>query len=185
MFSTAQIALIKADILANPDLNSVPNSNVGSMEVARLYSLPSTLDVWRTEAPVSAIMDAINWPAFTPQEPADGTVIYTNRLLMIQTKQINLQSMLQGRATVDASKANLRAGLRDAVTALPAGASGASISAGGAAGANVMQALTRKATRLEKLFATGADVVTGPVTAKLLAYEGAISSDEVQTARES
>ncbi len=182
--TNAQIAALKADILANPDLNSLPLSNLGSIEIARLYNLASTQDVWRTEAPVNAINDAIDWSKFTPADAADSTAIYTNRVLLIQTKQMNLQSMLQGRTTVDASRANLRAGLRDAVTALPAGAAGASVVAGGAGGVNVLNAMVRKATRFEKLFA-GADATTGTVTAKLLVVEGMVSGDEVQTARES
>ena len=180
----AQLTALKADILANPDLNSQPMSNLGSIEIARLYNSASTTDVWRTDAPVNAINDAINWSSFTPVDVADGTAIYTNRLLLIQTKQINLQSMLQGRTSVDASRANLRAGLRDAVTALPAGVAGAAIAAGGPGGVTVLNALVRKATRAEKLFAV-TDATTGSVTAKLLVFEGTVSGDEVQTARES
>jgi len=184
MLTTAQIAALKADILANPDLASQPMSNLGSVAIADLYNAASTTDVWRTDASVNAISDAIDWSKFTPVADADSTVLDTNRMLRIQTKQMNLQSMLQGRATVDASKPFIRAGIRDATIALPAGAAGASISASGAGGVNVLNAMTRKATRFEKLFA-GADATTGGVTAKLLIVEGFVSSDEIQTARES
>ena len=182
--TTAQIATLKADIAANSDTNSQPMSNAGHAEIARLYNLASTTDVWRTDAPVSGIADAINWAAYTPTDTPDGTALYTNRALVIQTKQMNLQMMLQGRTTVDASRANIRAGLRDAVTGLPAGASGAVVVAGGANGITVLTALTRKALRIEKLF-MGATATTGPVTANLLVYEGGIAADEVATARES
>ena len=180
----AQIAALKADIAANADMHTQPMNGAGHAAIIALYNAASTTDVWRTDAPVNAIMDAINWSAFTPVEPADGTALYTNRLLLIQTKQINLQSMLQGRTTVDASKANLRAGLRDAVTTLPAGASGASISAAGASGVNVLNALVRKATRFEKLFAIF-PAVTGSVTANLLVLEGSLSTSDLEIARES
>ncbi len=191
--TTVQIAALKADILANPDLNSQPVTNLGAIEIARLYNLESTQPVWRTEAPVNAINDAIDWSKFTPVDsvPAANAVSgnaeihqFNGRLLMIQTKQMNLQSMLQGRTIVDASKANIRAGLRDAVIALPAGASGANVVAGGSGGVTVLNAMTRMATRFEKLFA-GADATTGAVTAKLLVIEGAVSGEEIQTARES
>lgn len=184
MLTTTQLATLKADILANADMNTQPSSNAGAFAIAALYNVASTTDVWRTEASVSGITDAINWATFTPADAADNTATYTNRLLIIQTKQINLQSMLQGRTTVDASKANLRAGLRDAVTGLPAGASGAAISAGGAGGITVLNAMTRKATRYEKLFATST-AQTGSVTANLLVVEGAVSVDDIQAARES
>lgn len=179
-----QLAIIKADIEANPDLSSQPLTNLGSVAIASLYNALSATDVWRTDAPVQAIYDAIDWSKFTPLEAADGTVIYTNRMLNIQTKQMNLQNMLQGRSTVNASKVNLRAGLRDAVTALPAGASGASVAAGGASGVLVLAACIRKATRFEKLFAT-VDSTTGNNTAKLLVIEGSVSADTIQQARES
>lgn len=182
--TTAQLATLKADILANSDMNAQPAGNTGAYAIAALYNAASSTDVWRTEAPVSAITDAIDWSKYTPVDAADGTAIFTNRLLVIQTKQMNLQSMIQGRTSVDASKANLRAGLRDAVIALPAGASGAAVAAGGTGGATVLAALVRKATRFEKLFAV-TSAQTGTVTANLLALEGNVSSDDVQTARES
>ncbi len=183
MLTTAQLTTLKADILASGDMNTQPMTSAGANAIAALYNVPSTQDIWRTEAPVNAIYDAISWASFTPSDTVDATATYTNRLLMIQTKQMNLQSMTQGRTTVDASKANLRAGLRDAVTGLPAGASGASINAGGAGGVTVLNTLVRKATRFEKVFAI-TSATTGAVTANLLVIEGNVSSDDVQAARE-
>lgn len=180
----AQLATLKADILASPDMASQPMTSAGAFAIAALYNAASTTDVWRTDAPVQSIYDAIDWSKFTPVDAADGTTIYSNRLLLIQTKQMNLTNILQGRSTVDASKANLRAGLRDAVIALPAGASGASVVAGGAGGVNVLNACVRKATRFEKLFAT-TQATTGTVTANLLVLEGSVSTDDIQAARES
>lgn len=177
----AQIAAVAADILANGDLNSHPRTYAGAQAITALYNTATATDVWRTEAPVQGIYDAINWSAYTPNDAPDNTATYTNRVLNIQTKQMNLQNILQGRSTVDASKANLRAGLRDAVIALPAGAGGANVSAGGAGGATVLAACIRKATRIEKLFATQT-ATTGAVTANLLTFEGAITSDDVQQA---
>jgi hypothetical protein len=191
--TTAQIAVLKADILANPDLHSQPMSNLGSQEIARLYNMPSTTDVWRPDASTSAIKDAIDWTKYTPQDaiPAidaatgNGAIhTFVARGELIQIKQNNLYAILVGLDTLDATKPTLRSGLRDATTALPAGVNGASVSAGGAAGVNVLNAMMRKATRFEKLFATS-DSATGAVTAKLLVIEGAVSSDDIQTARES
>lgn len=188
--NTTQVAALKADILASVDMNTLPTTSAGIYAIQQLYNAPSTTDVWRTDASVSAITDAISWSIFTPADTmpaadaATGNAAihqFNGRLLAIQTKQINLQSMLQGRTTVDASKANLRAGLRDAVTGLPAGASGAAISAGGAGGATVLNAMTRKATRFEKLFAS-TTATTGSITANLLVLEGAVSFGDVETA---
>jgi len=182
--NSAQLATLKADINLNADTKDQPMTSAGNDAIRSLYNAVSTQDVWQTSAPVQSVYDAIDWSKFTPVDAADATVTYTNRLMLIQTKQMNLQSMLQGRTTVDASKANLRAGLRDAVIALPAGISGVPISAGGSGGATVLNALMRKATRFEKLFAT-TPAVTGPSTANLLVVEGNLSIDDIQIARES
>lgn len=185
----SQLAAIKADILASPDLNAQPNNSDGAYEIARLYNLPAspTFNVWRTDAPVDAILDAINWSLYTPQDAADNTATYTNRLLAIQTKQMNLQNMLIGRSSINAAKVNIRAGLRDAVIAVPAGASGAAVSPGGASGATVLAACIRNATRIEKLLATasqGSDT-TGTTTARVMGFEGQVSYQDIEAARAS
>lgn len=184
MLTTAQIATLKADILANSDTNTQPMSSSGNFAIQALYNVASSTDVWRTEAPIDAIYDALDWSKYTMADAADSTVLQTNRLLQIQTKQMNLQNMLQGRSTVNAAKANLRAGLRDAVVALPAGVGGAAVSVAGASGVTVLTACTRKANRYEKLYAT-TQATTGTVTANLLVVEGVLSVDDIQLARES
>jgi len=184
MLTTQQLQAIKADIAASADMNTLPANSDGSFEIARLYNLPSTTDVWRTDAPTKAIFDAINWAAFTPTDAPDATATYTNRILAIQTKQMNLQNMLTGRDAIDASKANIRAGLRDAVIALPSGANGAAVSAGGASGATVLAACVRKATRLEKLLSSG-PVTTGTTSANVMGWEGSVSYQEIDAAKAS
>ena len=183
----SQLAAIKADILANADMNTLPANSDGSFAIAALYNQPAvpTFTVWRTDASVAAILDAINWSLYTPNDAADGTAIYTNRLLAVQTKQMNLQNMVQGRDRLDCSKVNIRAGLRDAVTSVPAGTGGAAVSPGGASGAAVLNNCTRPATRIEKLLATasqGSDT-TGAVTARVLGFEGSVSYQDIDAAR--
>lgn len=185
----AQLATLKADILADNTLAAKPLTSAGALEIATAYAVVGAVDVWRTEAKVADVLDAINFAAYTPNDAAldnDTAAVAaakTNRLLAIQTKQINLQMMTQGRDTLNASKANIRGSLRDAVINLPSGAGGSSIQAGGANGATVLAACVRKANRFEALFATG-PVSTGGTSAKLLALEGNVSSDDVQAARE-
>lgn len=180
----AQLATIKADILAQGDLNIYPANSDGSFAIAALYNLPAspTFNVWRTDASVQDIYDAINWSQYTPVDAPEATGIYTARALAIQTKQMNLQNMLQGRTTIDCSKTNVRAGLRDAVVAVPAGASGAAVSPGGASGATVLANCIRPATRLEKLLSTGS-ATTGSTTANLLGFEGSVSYSTIDLAR--
>jgi hypothetical protein len=179
----AQLAALKADILSDPAFTGLPANLDGAYEISAAYAVVVAVDVWRTDANVAAIYDAIDWTKYTPTDAPDGSAIYTNRVLAVQTKQINLQNMLQGRQTVDASLAHIRSGLRDAVIALPTGAGGAATSAGGPSGATVVSALTRKANRGEALFAAG-PVQTGTVSAKILAFEGTLTPEQVQQARE-
>lgn len=131
----------------------------------------SATTVWRTDAPVSAILDSITWSSYTPNDAPDATTLWLNRALASQIKQMNLQIMLQGRSTVDASKTTFRAGLRDAVIALPTGAGGASVAAGGASGATTLGVCTRLAKRVEAALVT-APQNTGTVSASILTFEG-------------
>ena len=92
---------------------------------------------------------------------------------------MNLQKLTIGRETVYASKVNVRKGLQDAVTQLPAGTAGAYVSAGGAAGVTVLTAMLRNATRAEKLLNTGTST-TGTVTANLLGFEGTVMDRDIE-----
>lgn len=186
ILTNAQNLTLKADITANAGAlgNAIIERN-GPL-IAAFYNAIASPDffVWQTKAPVSLIFDSINWDKFTQADPADSTVLQSNRLLIVQTKQMNLQNMLIGRDTIDASKVNIRAGLRDATTALPTGAAGAVISASGASAATLLTALLRKATVLEKLLNVGS-ATTGAVTGNLLGVEGAISGDQILVAMDS
>lgn len=179
MLNTTQLTTLKNAILAETDPTIVAARNAGATgAIADWYNLPSTTSVWKTSTMVSEISDAIEWAKFTPNSAPDTTALYTNRILSVQTKQMNLQNIIMGKETINTGKANIREGLRDSVINLPTGAAGASLSAGGAGGVNVLNACKRFATNCESLFAT-VDAVTGSVTAKLLTVEGNISNEDV------
>ncbi len=144
---------------------------------------------WRTDAPVDAVLDAITFASYTPNDAvlaADTDPTLSRKigwLLTVQTKQMNLQLMLQGRQTINAAKVNVRAGLRDAVIQVPTGANGANTSPGGASGATVLANCTRTATRAEVMLAAasqGSDT-TGSTTARVLTFEGEVSDVEAAT----
>lgn len=188
MLTAAQLQTLKTELTTDPTGQGYPAmiaAGTFSPIVDSLNGYPTPdFMVWRTDTPVTDISDATDWAKFTPVDAPDLTAIFTNRALVIQTKQMNLQTMLLmgGRSgTLDTSKANIRAGLRDAVIQLPAGASGAAVTAGGVSGATVLAACTRKARRIEKVLSTG-NATTGSTTANLLGYEGAVSLDDVVTA---
>jgi hypothetical protein len=208
----AQLTALKTDALANT--NTIPagqpwtgsfsgqqvkdvfanTSGDASAAVAGWYGLTASpnFSVWQTAAKVKDILDAITWANFTPTSAVDDATLTTaliaaqrqTQLLAIQTKQMNLQNMVIGRDTVDASKANIRAGLRDCVVNLPSGAAGANVQAAGASGVTVMNTLTRLANNIEKLLVTSS-ATTGTVTASIMGYEGSISGNDVDQARNS
>lgn len=193
--SNAQLQALKTAIAGNPTWSAFPQTTDGYIALAQALNQTAapTFTVWRTEVPTTAIMDAIDFSKYTPAGAMDDATLSTQlvatqrqaQLLAIQTKQIDLQMMTQGRQTLDASKPNIRSGLRDSVIQLPAGAGGAAVTAAGASGVNVLNACTRAATEAEKILATassGSDT-TGSVTARVLGFEGFVSGQDVEAAR--
>lgn len=191
MLTTAQLQTLKTAIAADPAMSSQPMTSGGAFAITAMLNAQASpaFKVWRSDAPVDAIIDSVTWASYTPNDKvsaADTDPALSRKigwLLEIQTKQMNLQLMLQGRSTLDCSHATLRAGLRDAVIQVPSGAGGAATSPGGASGATVMGVCVRDATLGEKILA-GNQETTGGVSAAVLGYEGSISSDDVQQARE-
>ena len=186
MLTTTQSATLAADIAADPVLNALPHNSDGAFEIARQYNLPANplFYVWRSDASVVDIFDAITWASMTPADvpsvadSAQVAAAQTTRALICQAKQINLQILLQGRQTLNATKLKVRQALTDSLTGVPAGVSGANLDAGWLAVKNV---LYRPATRLEQLLATGGSGTTGqPAT---MGYEGSISYPEVEQIR--
>ena len=177
-----QLNILKTAILAEtiPSFVVLRNAN-NEQGMADYYNADSGSVVWQTAAPVSAVQDAIDYTAYTPNGTIDGTSAVTNRLLAAQTKQINLQLMLQGKTTLDATPSRVRGALLDATTSLPTGTNGAIQSAAGVDGARVLNALTRPATRGERLYSQSA-TTTGTVSAFRLTFEGAISAQNVSDA---
>lgn len=170
LIATAQSTKADADLYAVTDWANSPSGSVA----------------WNSATPVFSVIDSIDFTKYTPVSALDdGTLsdatIAARRqaqLLGIQTKQMNLQMMLQGRDKIDATKATLRNGLRDAVIQVPAGASGAAASPGGASGVTTLTACTRSATRAEVMLSSGT-ATTGTVSAYVLPFEGSVTNDEM------
>ena len=175
----AQLTTLKAAIQADQVLNAYPMDGDGLNAVADAFNLDSSpaFYVWKTNISTSDIFDQIIWANFTPQDAADGTATWTNRSLACQGKQFNIQTILVGRESINPAKSNIRAGLQDALTAIPSGASGANKSGGWNA---VVAIMYRVATRAEQLLATGVGSTASPA---LLRFEGKITANDVDTAR--
>lgn len=182
--TTAQLLKIKDDIESTPQLRDQPLTSDGCFEIARLYNEAAEPNffVWKTNAKVSDIFDSVCWGRYAPSDSPDETPVYTNRLLSAQTKLFSLQSMLQGRDLINASKDNVREALLELVTAIPTGANGALSSAGGIDGINVLTACIRQGTRIEKLLIDSMAPLGG-VSAAVMGFEGPIGYQEIQIAR--
>jgi hypothetical protein len=181
MLTPEQNALLKAAIEADQMLNALPNNTDSAFEIAAQFNAEASpaFYVWKSNANIDEIYDAITWASLTPADAPDATVEYTNRALSCQARQINLQIMLQGKQTLNATKLKIRQGLTDALQGVPSGAGGATLDAGWPP---VKQALYRKATRVEALLATGTGTTGVPA---LMSFEGNLSYQDAYQARNS
>lgn len=171
MIADSFLPALKAAILAETDPEFAAHRDAGSTGLmAEWYKLPSTFVVWRTTTPTSEIANAITWANCTPADPPDDTTTYTNRALACQGKQLNLQNLwLAAQGSLASSLSNVRQGMNDSLTNIPAGLGGALLSAGWSA---VRLAMQRYASRGEKIFATGTGTTGSPGS---LVFEGELT----------
>jgi hypothetical protein len=162
MLTPAQITALKANLAANTNtvtingqpvaIKDVPQGGQNAQTIADWYATTASpaYYVFRTDIPPQEIFDQVTWANYTPSDAPDNTVTWSNRSLSCQGKQFNLQILLSGGQTaINAARVNVRAGLNDATTSLPSGASGASRSGGWA---GILTILRRSASWAEKLF---------------------------------
>ena len=172
----AQASTLKAFALADQTASALI-ADGNDVALAEWFNQPTTTYVWKNYTPADDVFDAITWANLTPLDTPDGSATYTNRALLCQAKQINLQIMLQGKERIATSKASIRNGLSDALLNVPSAAGGAPQSAGWAA---VKAAISRFATRAEKSMATGAGTQAAP---SRLGFDGMVSSNDCITIR--
>ena len=202
MLTTAQLQALKTDIAVNTatingvQIKDMPNGPDANYSIALWYSSLASPDffVFRTNIPTKELFDQITWANYTPQDAiaSDGSnaQLWNARSMACQGKQFNLQIILQGQQSFDASRITQRAGLNDATTGLPSGPAGASRSGGWTA---ILTILRRQALRIEKLFATqtsGVGVTAGDslgatTNPGLMGYEGTIGDGDISAARNS
>lgn len=167
MLTLAQLQTLKADINGDPTLSSIPHTATGDAQVAVLYNSAASPDywVWRSKVTQLEIVSTTtadgttwSWPAFIARS---------------QGERDGWREMFADGGYVNASLANVRQGFQDIF-------SGASNSAP-AQRTHLQTIGRRKATRAEKVFATGGDGSTGnPST---MGFEGTITAQDVDTAR--
>lgn len=135
--------------------------------------------VWLKFADKSAVDAQINKANYTPAGAIPvGTGIdltlplqYANRAMLCQLKQSNAQWLTSGPAaisTIDARQASVRQNFKDCLLAIPSGNGGIDQDAGWGNATTpgaVRNALMRKATAFEQLFAVAVAASPGNVTA--------------------
>lgn len=204
--TAAQLQTLKASIAANTavvngtPINELPNNSDANLAIANWYNGAASPEfvVWR-DLPVETVLGLVTYANMTPLDAvptvaalgsnptAAQQATYDNqtasvatwqaRSLACQGKQFNLQNLTLGRTTAPMKRVNYRAALQDCLTNVPAGASGASLAANWV---GVRDAAKFPATNAEKLYAAGTGSSASPAD---LAFEGSITADDVQEAR--
>lgn len=179
----AQKTTLLAAIQADPQIKSIYDTGNDFLTAQALNVMAApAFPLWNNRTNVQAIIDGMQLDKFTAVDPPDGSVLTTNRLLSVQVKQMNLQLMLTGRASIDAGLDTVRGNVRDAVIQVPAGAGGTMVTVGGASGVTTLTAMTRSALLIEKILA-GAQKTTGTVTANVIGWDGPISTGDIASLR--
>jgi hypothetical protein len=156
--TSAQLATLKTAILADPALSSQPLTSAGAQTIADAFNAQASpaFTVWKTSVTVRETGQVFDGTEWAGMTSANHT---------------RLQTVAQYLASYNAGVAGIRAMFNDIWS--------------GAGGTNTRAALLvlwkRTATRAEKLFATGTGSDAAPAT---LVFEGRLSSDTVQAARE-
>ena len=156
-FTTAQTVVVKADILASPDMNTIAAGGDGSDAIALLYNKPAVpaFFVWKTDVSVDEIMsNVMDWV----------------RAEALSVSKARSWDWMTRPGFINASKTNVRAGI-DSIWSAPADAT---------LKAAIYTLCNRPATRLEKLLATGIGTTAAPAT---MAREGQVSYQLIEAVR--
>jgi hypothetical protein len=156
--TTAQLLLLKNDILADPTLNAFPMDSDGAFAIADLYAVQAAPDftVWKTNVPTSECKKAMVWTEFIGRSVGER----------------DAWTFMLSNGFINPSDSNVRQGILDIF-------SGGT----GAASRTALTALAKRlATRSEQLFSTGTGSNASPAT---MAVEGRLSYQDVLTARAS
>lgn len=186
-FTPNQLTTLKAAILAETDPAFVQSRAVGDATgMAKFYNAAhATQKAWNKVASWAGVFNAIDGAKYTPTTgnvaaATDATA--TKQLLVNLIKLQVQQNMLLAFNSVDARDSGNVDALLDTVTAVYTLSGNNTVSPGGASGVNVANQLTRPATKGEVVFG-GNDVTKATVTAKVLAWEGSVTADDISAAQ--
>ncbi len=166
MLTSQQLAAIKADILANGDLNSKPNTPDGAFAIADLYALAASPDfiVWRSLVREQEITTQVS-----PEITTWSWTIFINRTA---AEREGWARLFNGTYTVNPSLPQVQQAFLDIFSGSP----------GLPQRTHLAAMCKRKATRIEKLLATGTGSLVSPAT---MGFEGNLSYTDILQARAS
>lgn len=159
MLTTAQQAVLAADIAADPAFASLPHNSDGAYAIALIYNqiVSPEFVVWKTRVTRDDIMqNGFDWAE------VDNLTVGKAHIWEWLFDNVGQQ--------INPAKVNVRAGIDECWKGTAAKL---------AVRAQVYDHCKRPATRAEKLFATGTGTDANPAT---MGYEGSLSYYDVQTA---
>lgn len=166
MLTPNQLASLKTDILADPVLAAKAGSPDGRYAIAAAYNVNASPDywVWKTYLTKNDVVSSTSADNTTFNWTGNGFITRTVGELMAW------ENLFNSSGSINPSLANVRQALGDV------------FSGAGNAAANRTHLLTvarRKATRGEKLFASGSGSTGSPST---MGQEGTVTFNDVDTA---
>lgn len=163
MLTIQQKATIKTDIAANSDLNSQPNTEPGDETIAALYNQLASPNfwVWKTSITEDEIVG---------QPSTDSTLFSWTTFIGRSQGERDGWMRLFRSGKVNPALSNVQSAVNDIFS----GAGGVSQRT------HIFTCFRRKATRLEKLLATGTGSTASPAT---LGFEGTVNLQDIADAR--
>jgi hypothetical protein len=166
--TTTQLQTLKADIAASADLNTIPIGEDGSTAIAALYNLPAAVDFWVWRATVAKA-------EFVNGLGPDGTVFnWTGTGFITRTvgERDAWRELFSSNGTVNPSLTNVRQAFNDIFSGATAPAPANRL--------HLLAVARRKASRIEKLLATGTGTTAAP---GLMGFEGPVTAFDIEQAR--
>jgi hypothetical protein len=167
--TTAQKTALKADILADSTLSSQPNNSDGAHAIAAAYDVLATpaFWVWKTQVSKGDLTNTVG---------PEGTIfVWAGNGFITRTAQETTawREIFDASGYVNASLQNVRQAFADIFS----GTGNAALNR-----THLLASARRQAARVEKLFATGTGSTAAPA---ILGFEGSLTIQDVQTARNS
>jgi hypothetical protein len=165
--TSAQLATLKTDILADPALAAKPNNEDGAFDIAAAYNATAAPDfwVWRSKVSKDELVGTVG---------PDGTTFSwtaTGYITRAQGERDAFNAIFSEAGFVNPSMANVRTAFGDIFS----GTGNAALNR-----THLLAVARRKSTRGEKLFASGTGSTASPAT---MTVEGNLTISDVLNAR--